>query len=449
MRRTLALVSAAVTSMVAIAFLIPLAIMVRDIARDRAVSSAQLAVAAIEPALAVTTDHARLAAAVDSTAAGAARQIAIYLADAGGITLIAGVPLASRADVQVAARTAQSFTATVRDGYVVLQPVPLSSGKLAVIGVTVPGAAQSRGVLASLAAMAAVAAALVAISVAVADRLATQITGPARRLAQAATALGSGDLTARSDPAGPPELTAAGIAFNSMADRLSGMIAAERATAADLPHRLRTPLTALRMNAAALGPGRAAEQTRLAVTRMEQEVDQIIRAARRPAADEPSSCDAAEVLTERMDFWSALAEDQLREWSLVGTDQRVGVPVARPDLVAAVDALIGNVFLHTSQGTEFAVTLHAGDGATAIFFADAGPGISDPEAALQRGRSGGGSTGLGLDIASRVAGSTGGELRIDRSAMGGAQVQMWLRTPGWRLPGSRRRASRRKRTTRR
>jgi signal transduction histidine kinase len=149
-----------------------------------------------------------------------------------------------------------------------------------------------------------------------------------------------------------------------------------------------------------------------------------------------------------MDFWSALADDQLRAWHLVGADQPVPVPVARQDLIAAADALLGNVFLHTGEGTEFAVTLHAGDGVVAIFFADAGPGITDPGAALQRGRSGRGSTGLGLDIARRVAESTGGELRIDRSALGGAQVQMWLRTGGpplsrGRRAGGRRRLSRR------
>jgi signal transduction histidine kinase len=84
----------------------------------------------------------------------------------------------------------------------------------------------------------------------------------------------------------------------------------------------------------------------------------------------------------------------------------------------------------------------------AIFFADAGPGIADPGAALQRGRSGRGSTGLGLDIARRVAESGGGELRIDRSALGGAQVQMWLRTGGPPpARGGRRRLSRRSATS--
>jgi signal transduction histidine kinase len=213
-----------------------------------------------------------------------------------------------------------------------------------------------------------------------------------------------------------------------MAERLSRLITAERVMSADLPHRLRTPLTALRMNAAALGPGRAAEDTRIAIDRLEQQVDLIIRAARRPGPDEPSACDAARILADRFDFWSALAEDQFRPCHLTGADEAVTVPVPRSDLAAAADALIGNIFKHTKEGTGFAVTLHRGEGIVLILVADAGPGIADPDAALRRGSSGAGSTGLGLDIARRVAESTGGGLKIDTSALGGAQVQMRLRT---------------------
>ena len=439
MRKTLALVCAAVTSMVAIAFLIPLAVIVRDMARDRAFTSAQLAGASIEPVLAVTTDPAALQRAIVGTAAGAAGQLAI---DISG-TLTGGPQHASAADLNQAASQARSFIASVPGGYVLLQPVALGADRIAIIEVYVPGAEVSRGVAASWAVMTAVAVGLVVVSVLVADRLATRITRPARALAEAAAALGDGDLTARSSPAGPPELVAAGRAFNLMAERLSRLISAERVMAADLPHRLRTPLTALRMNAAALGPGRAADDTRLAVDRMEQEVDLIIRAARRPAPEEPSGCDAAAVLRERLAFWSALAEDQGRPCHLTGADRPVRVPVPRTDLEAAADALIGNVFRYTAEGTEFAVTLHSGDGVVLIFFADAGPGIADPDAALRRGSSGAGSTGLGLDIARRVAESTGGTLKIDRSAFGGAQVQLWLRTgttpPGGRAGRARRR----------
>jgi signal transduction histidine kinase len=436
-RTTLALVSAAVTSMVAIAFLIPLAVVVRDIARDQAFTSAQLAGAAIEPVLAVTSSSPTLERAIASTPAGEAGQLAVFLTVANGTptgrtltggTLVGGTQHASAADLRAAVTEARSFIAPVPGGYVVLQPVALGGGRLAVTEVYVPASAVSRGVTASWAVMTAVALALIAVSVVVADRLATRVTRPARDLAAAAAALGSGDLTARSALTGPAELVAVGQAFNVMAERLSGLIAAERTMAADLPHRLRTPLTALRMNVAALGAGRAAEDTRIAVDRLEQEVDLVIRAVRRPARDEPPTCDAAEVLRDRMGFWSALAEDQGREWHLVGADRPTTVPVSRSDLTAVVDALLGNVFRYTPEGTEFVLTLHRGDGMVLVFVADAGPGIRDPETALRRGSSGANSTGLGLDIARRVAESTGGGLKIDSSALGGAQVQMWLRT---------------------
>jgi signal transduction histidine kinase len=441
-RTTLALVSAAVTSMVAIAFLIPLAVIVKDLARDRAFSAAQLAGAAVDPVLAVTTDRATLARAIESTPAGAAGQLAVYLTTTtvapGTAATVVGPQHASAADLRGAVTTARSFIAPVPGGYTVLQPVALAGGSLAVTEVFVPDAAVSRGVTASWAVMTATALALIAVSVIVADRLASRVTRPARELAAAAVTLGDGDLSARAAADGPAELAAAGHAFNVMAGRLSSLITAERVMAADLPHRLRTPLTALRMNAAALGPGQAADDTRLAVDRLEREIDLIIRAARRPAADEPAGCDAAAVLADRFRFWSALAEDQGRPCQLTGAGRPAPVPVPVSDLAAAADSLLGNIFRHTAEGTGFAVTVYRGEGAVIVLVADAGPGIADPDRALLRGSSGAGSTGLGLDIARRVAESTGGGLKIGTSSLGGAQVQLRLRTwsppPGGRRP---------------
>jgi len=422
MRLSLALVSAAVTSMVALAFLVPLALMVREIARDHALTDAERQAASLAPALAISTDRAAVERAVESTRAGEAGRVAVHLP--GRATI--GTSHARLEDLETATVRGRSFSARAPGGYVLLQPVAMDRGRTTVVEVYLPKGDLTRGVRSAWIVLTGVATVLVAGSVFVADRLAGRVVGSARTLAKAATVLGDGDLRTRIDPQGPPELREAGRAFNTMADRVEALLAAERELVADLSHRLRTPLTAMRLNAAALGPEPAAEQTRQAVTRLEEEVDRIIGTARKKK--ELALCDVAEVLRDRMDFWSALAEDQDRECDLVGAGGRVVVPVARGELSAVLDSLLGNVFRHTPEGTAFVVTLHEGTGRVVILVADAGPGIADPGAALRRGASGGGSTGLGLDIAYRMAKAAGGDVRIDRSTLGGAQIQVWLPT---------------------
>ena len=82
---------------------------------------------------------------------------------------------------------------------------------------------------------------------------------------------------------------------------------------------------------------------------------------------------------------------------------RIPVPVPAAELAAALDAVLGNVFRYTPQGTAFEVAVSRRDGYVAVRVDDAGPGIADPDRALRRGASDQGSTGLGLDIARRVA----------------------------------------------
>ena len=105
------------------------------------------------------------------------------------------------------------------------------------------------------------------------------------------------------------------------------------------------------------------------------------------------------------------------------------VAATEGELEAALDALLGNVFEHTPDGTAFAITLRSNeDGFAELTIDDAGPGVDG--AVVERGRSGGGSTGLGLDIARRTAEAAGGTLRIARSELGGASISLTLPSSG-------------------
>ncbi|GAA3029558.1 HAMP domain-containing sensor histidine kinase [Streptomyces olivoverticillatus] len=454
MRWALVRVSLAVTVMVVLAFAVPLGLVVRELARDRAFADAERQAAQIRPALAITTDRDQLERAVASSQAGGDGRMAVHVprdvhdAHAAHDAYDIGRCRAHPRDVETARRGRSAVTA-VPGGYALLQPTALSTGEFAVVEVYVPHRAVGNGVTTSWAILAAVGLGLIVGSLVTADRLGLRLVRPAERLAKAAAELGEGKLGVRVREDGPAELRAAAVAFNSMADKIVQLLSNERELAADLSHRLRTPLTVLRLNAASLGDGPAADQTRAAVAQLEREVDQLIRTAReqgeqkeRPAL----GCDACEVIRDRMDFWSALAEDEGRTVRLAGVDATVRVPVARPELVASVDAMLGNVFRHTPEGTAFAVDVHHSEDAVIVLVSDAGPGIADPDAALRRGHGAGGpgSTGLGLDIVRRVAESTGGDVRIGRSVLGGAEVRVWLALDG----GGPRRRERRRRVRR-
>jgi len=417
MRNALMRLSFAVTTMIALAFLVPLAYVTNQIAHDRALAEAQYQADAMVAALASVSGNGSgaLDRAVATVPAGQSGRLAVHLK--GEPTV--GTSHAAESDVDRAARQGRSATVGAPGGVAYLQTVVLDGDRTAVVEVYVSDGDLSRGVGAAWLALAALAVVLVAGSTILADRLGAQIVRATRRLADGARAFGDGDLHARVDPDGPPELRDAARSFNRMADQMVAFADAERELAADLSHRLRTPLTALRLDADAMPPGPIGERMRQAFDALDDEIEQIITTARRSAADRVAeTTDLVEVVADRLAFWSVLAEDQQRPWRVVGGQEPVFVPVSESDLISAVDCMLGNVFQHTPEGTGFEVHVSP----RGLIVDDAGPGIADPAKALKRGSSGAGSTGLGLDIVRRVAEATGGRLVLERSPLRGARV---------------------------
>ena len=170
---------------------------------------------------------------------------------------------------------------------------------------------------------------------------------PLLSVAATADALRGGDLTARATPADPPEVRRIAGALNGLAERITDLLQAEREAAADLSHRLRTPLTALRLDAEGLRQPEEAERMLGAVAALERMVSHVIAQARRPGerrADRVT--DAAAVVRERVAFWSALAEEQERPVGGKVPDVPVPVPLGADELAAAVDALLGKLRAH-------------------------------------------------------------------------------------------------------
>lgn len=432
----------ATTAMVAIAFLIPLGLLVQQLAHERALAGAERQTAIVVSVLAVTTDEQAveevvMAARDDSPGDG---RLAIH-GLAGGTV---GAGRAADSDVRLAADQQQSVVASASGGLAYLEPVEVADGQAAVVEAYVPAVELTAGVREAWWALAAVALGLMVGSVVVGDRLAARVVRPARRLAGAAVALGEGNLDVRVSPSGPRELAGAGAAFNQMADRLSLLRTTERETVADLSHRLRTPLTGLRLDVDALDGAeqrpapddeadrhRTVARIRQAVATLEHEIDVLIRTTRQAASattedapTDPSRCDAGKLVRARLQFWSAVAADQERTCQVSVPAVTAPVPVPAAELAAALDSVLGNAFRYTPQGTAVQVAVTRHEGWVAVRVDDAGDGIPDPDHALRRGASGRGSTGLGMDIARRVAEAGGGFLSVDRGQLGGASVVM-------------------------
>ncbi|GIM95128.1 sensor histidine kinase [Paractinoplanes toevensis] len=415
MRWALNRLALAITSMVALAFLVPLAVATRQIAHDRAVSDARQQATSLVTVLGVDADPTLLTNAVASTAAGSAGRLAVHLPEVDPI----GVSHTDAAQINIAAQDRRSVLAPAPDGVAYLQPTVLTDGRTVVVEVYVPDSEMQRGVWTAWLVLGGLAVLLVAGSVALADRLGGQLVKATRQLAGSTRRLGGGDLATRVEPIGPRELQDAANAFNTMADDLHGLLERERELAADLSHRLRTPLTALRLDAEAMPPGPVADRMRQACDLLDSELEEIITGTRRGSqARGPERTDLVEVLADRLAFWSVLAEDQERPWEVVGGDVPVMLPQSHSELILVVDAMLGNVFSHTPEKTAFRVTISP----NGLLVDDAGPGIADPARSVQRGVSGAGSTGLGLDIVRRAADESGGQLVIARSPLGGARV---------------------------
>jgi len=414
MRGRLALLVAATTSVVLLAFLLPLAVLISRAATNNAVTDATRASQSLASTVTAGTP-AEIERAIgveqQSGYAAAVRLTDRRLGDAS-------------ADSAGSARSSTGAITKLPSGDVLIrQPVFRDDGQ-AVVSVLVPQHLLSEGVTRARVVLGLLGLVLVLLSLVVADRLARSITSPITELAHAAERLGRGEIETRVHPDGPDEVREVGAALNRLAARIEELLAREREVVADLSHRLRTPITALRLDADGLRDEEERGRLGADVDDLTRHVDALIREARAPVrGGVEARCDARAVVEDRVAFWRALAEDQGRDVELALPATAVDVRASAADLEAALDALLGNVIAHTPEATGFSVSLQGSvSGGGVLVVADQGPGFTDGAAALGRGESLAGSTGLGLDIARRTAVASGGDISLGRSANGGGAI---------------------------
>jgi signal transduction histidine kinase len=430
-RRSLLLTAAAAISMVLLAMLVPMGILARSYALEDRLARAALEVQAVETVVS-GQDKGAVGQYVDRlNDANRHSRVTVLYPDGQAIGPDPGV------DERVldARNTGRARVDDVEDGSQILVPVSRGGNsalpsQTPVIRVVVdePGLTSSVGVAWLLLVLLGLA--LLAGSLLVVDRLGRSFVDPIRRLAEHTQSLGrTGTVEPVERIDGPPEVQELASAIDRLVGRIQLLLARERESVADLSHRLRTPVTALRLRVETVADPDLRDRLAGDLDALQATVDAIVREARRSEREglDPRT-DAVAVIAERVRHWEALAEDQGRPYDLHLATSGPLLRASRADLEALVDVLLDNVFSHTADEDAVRITLTADPDRVDLVVEDAGPGLPEGLDPTGRGASGAGSTGLGLSIAARTAEDSGGELTAGASDMGGARVAITLRT---------------------
>lgn len=411
--------------MVVIAFLVPLAILVGALAFDRAVTRAEREAESVARLVAVLSPSAGTTGAALTIGEERLTEIGASMILPDGTVFGITVPPAEDLSVPLGG---SAYRASVEAGEAVYLPVAQANGEITVVRVIAPHEDLTSGVRRSWFILAGLGAILVGLAVLAADRFSRSIVGPVRDLSDTAVRLKGGDFSARVDPAGPPEIEEVGAEFNQLAEQVEHLLQAERETAADLAHRLRTPLTAAKLDAEALPEDESRDRLLEDLDEMERTVDFIIGEGRRPVRTEVDpGCDLAVVVADRAAFWSPLSEEQDRAFSTGIEVAHAHVAVPEVDAGVMIDALLENVFAHTDERVPMAIRLTSPDVASVLLEVEDGGGGLVDEGVVERGASTGDSTGLGLDIARRTAEASGGSFDLaEPGSLGGARVTVLL-----------------------
>jgi signal transduction histidine kinase len=419
MRRQISLLLAVISTAIVVSFVIPLLLLVQTLAEDRGMAAASQQANTIAVLISSLHDDPRLPAVLQPSLDRSVAKTSVVLADGQ----VLGEPWldASTDASYLQATQGQAFSVRDENGGRVYVPV-LVDGGVVVVRSSMTSAQLAEGVPVAWAGIIGLGVVLSGIAVWVGGRVGRGISRPLLAVADTAHRLRQGELAARAPLAGTEETVELGSALNGLADRIEELLAAERDNVRGLAHRLRTPVTALRLEAEQVDDPQIRAGLAESVVHLQTTIDEVVREAQRPLREDlPGMCDAAAVVRARVEYWRPLAEDQGRAVSASVPSRVIRVPVSALELADVVDICLDNIFAHTSDEVGFRIELSATAAKATLLIADDGPGFPTQPGTQRRGTS-----GMGLELARRVVERAHG--RFSRSPVGtpGAQVLVEL-----------------------
>jgi two-component system, OmpR family, sensor kinase len=264
---------------------------------------------------------------------------------------------------------------------------------------------------------------------------------PVERMRRQVAGRAADDLSPLPDAGLPEEVLPLVRELNALFDRARSAFAAQRQFVADAAHELRSPLTALKLQAQALrrspdDGGREAAVTRLneGIERAIQLLGQLLVLAREEsehaAATQWQSVDLQDLA--RLAVSEVLPQAKARGIDLgLATSDAVRAAGQPQALQILLRNLLDNAVKYTPDGGRVDISLLLRDGTPRLVVEDSGPGISEAERERVFDRfyrvagSDAAGSGLGLAIVQTIAARHGATVRLDRSErLGGLRVEV-------------------------
>ncbi len=252
---------------------------------------------------------------------------------------------------------------------------------------------------------------------------------PIERLARAAESFGKGRPVPDFKPYGATEVRRAAQAFLTMRERIERHVGQRTEMLAGVSHDLKTPLTRMKLALAMMGADKDVAELRGDIAEMERMLDEYLAFARGEGGEESENTDLGELVRDTAQ--AAAKARPSREVDVTGPEHLM-LSVKRAALRRCITNLVDNALKH---GRKVKVALSRDDRFAEIAVEDDGPGIPEarreeafrPFHRLDQGRNlQSGGSGLGLAIARDIARAHGGDIVLNKSAMGGLKAAIRL-----------------------